>query len=112
MACAARSVSFRGHCPLVGRTPAIYSPHLIDQGRTPMTGTEKRSAEDMALLERLEKLYVAVVADCLDSVGVRTNVLAPHVRSLYPGATVAGYALTVHVVEVDAAPADPGDWYR
>jgi 4-hydroxy-4-methyl-2-oxoglutarate aldolase len=77
-----------------------------------MTGTEKRSAEDMALLERFEKLYVAVVADCLDSVGVRTNVLAPHVRSLYPGATMAGYALTVHVVDVDAAPADPDDWYR
>ena len=77
-----------------------------------MTGTEKRGAEDMALLERLERLYVAVVADCLDSVGVRSNLLAPHVRSLYPGATVAGYALTVHLVDVAAAPADPGDWYR
>ena len=77
-----------------------------------MTGTEKRSAEDMALLERLERLYVAVVADCLDSVGVRSNLLAPHVRSLYPGATVAGYALTVRLVDVAAAPADPCDWYR
>jgi 4-hydroxy-4-methyl-2-oxoglutarate aldolase len=77
----------------------------------PMTHAE-RSADDLALLERLEKLYVAVVADCLDSVGVRSNVLAPRVRSLYPGATVAGYALTVHLVDVDAVPADPGDWYR
>ncbi len=61
----------------------------------------------MALLERFEKLYVAVVADCLDRVGVRRNLLAPHVRSLYPGARLAGYALTVHVVEV-GVPADRG----
>jgi 4-hydroxy-4-methyl-2-oxoglutarate aldolase len=71
-----------------------------------------RSAGDMALLERLEKLYVAVVADCLDRVGVRHNLLAPHVRSLYPGATVAGFALTVHAVEVDEAPSDRELWYR
>ena len=44
--------------------------------------------------------------------GLRTNLLAPHVGSLYPGATVAGYALTVHVVEVDAIPADRDAWYR
>jgi regulator of RNase E activity RraA len=70
-----------------------------------------RTANDMDLLGRLEKLYVAVVADCLDRVGVRSNLLAPHVRSLYPGARVAGYALTVHVVEVDEAP--PRDeWYK
>ena len=60
-----------------------------------MSATGKRSAADMALLERLEKLYVAVVADCLDKVGLRNNLLAPHVRPLYPQATVAGYALTV-----------------
>jgi 4-hydroxy-4-methyl-2-oxoglutarate aldolase len=66
----------------------------------------------MALLERLEKLYVAVVADCLDHVGVRGNLLAPHVRPLYTGAKVAGYALTVHVVEVDEIPADRERWYR
>ena len=29
-----------------------------------------------------------------------------------PGATVAGYALTVHVVEVEAIPADRDAWYR
>ena len=75
-----------------------------------MNGT--RSATDMALLERLEKLYVAVVADCLDKVGLRNNLLAPHVRPLYPQATVAGYALTVHVVDVDGPPSDRADWYR
>jgi 4-hydroxy-4-methyl-2-oxoglutarate aldolase len=72
---------------------------------------ETRDAADMELLERFEKLYVAVVADCLDRVGVRRNLLAPHVRSLYPGARLAGYALTVHVVEVGVPP--PRDeWYK
>src|SRR4051812_40381957 len=77
-----------------------------------MTGIAQRTGAELALLERLEKLYVAVVADSLDRVGVRTNLMAPHVRSLYPGATVAGYALTVQVVEVDAVPADRDAWYR
>jgi regulator of RNase E activity RraA len=76
-----------------------------------MGASGKRSTADMALLERFEKLYVAVVADCLDRVGVRSNLLAPHVRSLYPGARVTGYALTVHVVEVEQAPPRDG-WYK
>jgi 4-hydroxy-4-methyl-2-oxoglutarate aldolase len=69
------------------------------------------SAAEMALLERLDNLYVAVVADCLDKVGVRANLLAPRVRSLYQGARVAGFALTVNVVTVEKAPARD-DWYR
>jgi regulator of RNase E activity RraA len=76
-----------------------------------MSPDGEHSATDMALLERLEKLYVAVVADCLDRVGLRGNLLAPHVRSLYRGATLAGFALTVSVVEVDVAPLRD-DWYR
>jgi 4-hydroxy-4-methyl-2-oxoglutarate aldolase len=76
-----------------------------------MSANGKRTAADMALLERLDALYVAVVADCLDRVGIRTNLLAPHVRSLYQGAKVAGYALTVRVVDVETAPARD-DWYR
>lgn len=76
-----------------------------------MAGIEAHGAGDMALLERLEKLYVAVVADCLDSVGVRDNLLAPRVRSLTPGSFVAGFALTVQVVPVDGVPADRASWY-
>jgi 4-hydroxy-4-methyl-2-oxoglutarate aldolase len=67
---------------------------------------------DLAILERLGGLYVAVVADCLDRVGVRGNVMAPHIRPLYPEATVAGYALTVHVVDVPGIPEDRDRWYR
>ena len=67
---------------------------------------------DLDLIERLERLYPAVVADCLDRLGVRTQVLEPHIRPLYAGAKVAGYAATVHCVDVDAVPEDRADWYR
>jgi 4-hydroxy-4-methyl-2-oxoglutarate aldolase len=76
-----------------------------------MRANGERSATEMALLDRLDRLYVAVVADALDRVGVRSNLLAPHVRSLYQGAKVAGFALTVKLVAVEAAPARD-DWYR
>jgi 4-hydroxy-4-methyl-2-oxoglutarate aldolase len=67
---------------------------------------------DLALIERLERLYPAVVADCLDRIGLRSQVLDPRIRPLYPDAKVAGYASTVHCVEVDAVPASRDDWYR
>jgi regulator of RNase E activity RraA len=67
---------------------------------------------DLVLIERLERLYPAVVADCLDRLGVRTQVLEPHIRPLYPDAKVAGYAATVRCVDVDAVPEDRADWYR
>jgi 4-hydroxy-4-methyl-2-oxoglutarate aldolase len=67
---------------------------------------------DLALIERLERLYPAVVADCLDRLGVRTQVLDPHIRPLYADAKVAGYAATVRCVDVGAVPEDRADWYR
>ena len=67
---------------------------------------------DLALIDRLERLYPAVVADCLDRVGLRSQVLEPHIRPLYTEAKVAGFAATVHCVEVDAVPANRDDWYR
>jgi regulator of RNase E activity RraA len=67
---------------------------------------------DLALIERLERLYPAVVSDCLDRLGIRTQVLAPHIRPLYADAKVAGYAATVHCVDVEAVPEDRDDWYR
>jgi regulator of RNase E activity RraA len=67
---------------------------------------------DLELIDRLERLYPAVVADCLDRLGYRTQVLNPHVRPLDPQSKVAGYAATVHCVQVDAVPADQENWYR
>jgi 4-hydroxy-4-methyl-2-oxoglutarate aldolase len=65
-----------------------------------------------ALLERLDRLHPAVVSDCLDKVGIRSNVMRPDIRPLFPAARLAGFASTVHAVEVDGPPADPNDYYR
>ena len=67
---------------------------------------------DLALIERLERLYPAVVADSLDRLGFRDQVLEPHIRPLFPDAKVAGVAATVHCVEVDEVPPNHDDWYR
>jgi len=64
------------------------------------------------LLERLERLYPAVVADCLDKVGVRTNVMDPRIRPLYPEARMAGFAATVRAVQVSGPPANRDDYYK
>jgi regulator of RNase E activity RraA len=70
------------------------------------------SARDLSLVDRLGALYSAVVADTLDRLGRRDQVLAPRIRPLFPEAKLAGFAVTVHCVEVDAVPADRADWYR
>ena len=67
---------------------------------------------DLALIDRLERLHPAVVSDCLDRIGHRAQVLAPHIRPLSRDTKVAGYASTVHCVDVDAVPPDRDDWYR
>jgi 4-hydroxy-4-methyl-2-oxoglutarate aldolase len=67
---------------------------------------------DLELLQRLDRLHVAVVSDSLDHHGVRDNVMAPHIRPLTADARVAGYAATVQLEMVDAIPADSADWYR
>ena len=67
---------------------------------------------DLALIDRLERLHPAVVADVLDGLGVRSQVLDPGIRPLSPGTKVAGFAATVRCVEVDAVPASRDDWYR
>ncbi|HZV74985.1 MAG TPA: RraA family protein [Conexibacter sp.] len=69
------------------------------------------SPDGLALVPRLAALYPAVVADCLDAVGVRSNVMAPQVRPLAPGMQMAGVARTLHAVAVDAPPASSGDYY-
>jgi regulator of RNase E activity RraA len=74
--------------------------------------TEQLAPRDLGLLERLRRLYPAVVSDCLDKVGYRGQVMAPHIRPLYPEAVLAGFAATVLCVEVDALPASPDEYYK
>jgi 4-hydroxy-4-methyl-2-oxoglutarate aldolase len=69
-------------------------------------------SRDLSLIARLERLHPAVVADCLDRRGLRNQVLAPHIRPLAPAMRVAGFAATVHCIEVDAVPESRDDWYR
>lgn len=57
---------------------------------------------------RLGKLYTPVLADVLDKLGFRNQVLRADIRPLFPKAKAAGYALTVHVVPArEIAPAEP-----
>lgn len=70
------------------------------------------AGRDLALIERLDDLYSAVVADVLDRLGVRSNVMAPRIRPLDRRTRLAGFAATVHCVEVDAPPAAREDWYK
>ena len=67
---------------------------------------------DLDLADRLGLLHPAVVSDCLDRIGLRDRVLAPHIRPLTPDAKVAGVARTVLCVPIDGVPTDRDDWYR
>jgi 4-hydroxy-4-methyl-2-oxoglutarate aldolase len=70
------------------------------------------SKRDLGLVDRLGRLYSAVVADTLDRLGIQANAMAPRIRPLYPTARLAGFAATVHCVEVDGPPAEREDWYK
>lgn len=74
--------------------------------------SQPNDERDLGLVDRLGRLYTAVVGDSLDRLGIRANAMAPRIRPLYPSAKLAGFAATVHCVEVDGPPADRDDWYR
>ncbi|MCC6445351.1 MAG: RraA family protein [Armatimonadetes bacterium] len=63
--------------------------------------------KDMALLERLDRLYPAVVADILDRVGYRNQVMRHDIRPLYPEARMVGYAFPVLTAEIYHMPDQP-----
>lgn len=54
-----------------------------------------------------EKLYTAVIADILDSLGYTNQVLRYDIRPLYPEAKMAGRAATMATTEVYAVPKEP-----
>ena len=66
---------------------------------------DTRSDEYFDLIER--RLYTAVLADVMDDLGVRDQVLRHDVRPLYEGAAVAGRAATMLAAEVYEVPAEP-----
>jgi len=66
----------------------------------------RHDGRDLDLVARLGRLYVAAVSDCLDKVGFRDNVMAPHIRPLIRGTRTAGYAATVLAIQVDEIPED------
>ena len=67
---------------------------------------------DLDLIARLGDLYPAVVGDVLDRLGLRSQTMAPRIRPLTRETTLAGYAATVHCIEVDGPPVDSEDWYK
>ncbi len=59
-------------------------------------------------VERLGRLYTAVVADVLDRLGYRQQIMRADIRPLFPQARTAGFALTVQTVPArEIAPAEP-----
>jgi 4-hydroxy-4-methyl-2-oxoglutarate aldolase len=65
-----------------------------------------------SLIDRLGRLHVAVISDCLDRAGVRNNTMHRRIRPLGEDQRLAGCALTVQLDVVDAPPADPADYYK
>jgi 4-hydroxy-4-methyl-2-oxoglutarate aldolase len=75
------------------------------------TTTHTGAGPDQATV-RLERLSVAVVADCLDRLGLRDQVMHPRLRPLAPTHRFAGRAHTAEVVTVDRVPEDRAEHYR
>jgi len=55
-------------------------------------------------LERLQHVYVAVVSDALDALGLRHQVMAPRVRPIYPEARIVGRAHPIHFRPAERIP--------
>jgi 4-hydroxy-4-methyl-2-oxoglutarate aldolase len=67
---------------------------------------------DHDYLERADRLYSAVIADILDQLDYRNQVMDPRIRPLFPTARVIGFAKTVHVVPVPGLPERREDYYK
>lgn len=63
--------------------------------------------ETQQLVEQLQPLYAAVVADVLDGLGYRQQVLPAHVRPLTPVNRVAGVVFPAQAMAVDSIPLEP-----
>jgi len=84
----------------------LSSPNLGEEAAAGLNRTEDRYST--AYLDGIAgHLYTSVLADILDGLGFRHQVMRPEVRPLYSGAKVAGRAATMLVVEVSDVPAKP-----
>ncbi len=66
---------------------------------------DKHSREYYDLIE--EKLYTAILADIMDGLGYRNQVMRYDIRPVYPDAKVVGRAATMLGVEAYTIPAEP-----
>ena len=66
---------------------------------------DKSSQEYYALIE--EKLYTAVLADIMDSLGYPHQIVQHEIRPLYPEAKVAGRAATMLTADIYQIPENP-----
>jgi 4-hydroxy-4-methyl-2-oxoglutarate aldolase len=64
-------------------------------------------SNDNELIERLARLYTAVVSDALDSIGYRDQVMHHSVRPLDPEMVLAGRARTAWAAEIHHEPPEP-----
>jgi len=62
---------------------------------------------DHEIIETLEGLYAAVVADVLDSLGYRNQTLSSDIRALTPSNQLCGRVFTGRAVSVSECPAEP-----
>ena len=63
---------------------------------------------DLSLCEFAEtNLYTAVVSDSMDQLGVRNQAMREHLRPLYAGCKVAGWARTIACSDIYHVPDDP-----
>lgn len=54
-----------------------------------------------------DRLYTAVLADVMDTLGYRHQVMRHDIRPLFPDAKVVGRAATMLATEVDGVPTEP-----
>lgn len=73
---------------------------------------QRTDGRELELVARLGQLGTALASDCADRLGLAGGVMDSRIRPLAPGFRVAGYAATVHVVDVDGPPADFDDAYK
>ena len=67
----------------------------------------------VALTRRLKKLYVPIISDTLDEMGLTRNTLAPEIRPLVPRIRIAGQALTAKTEWYpEFTKIDIADWIR